>query len=79
MYRNGLDPGCPGGQENGDIDDTGRHPPGQLSFTSPPPARDHHSTGEIVGVDVGAVHTATTSNGDHFPLPDFNDQYTQPR
>jgi transposase, IS605 OrfB family, central region len=48
---------------------------GQVAFTSPPPARPHHSTGEIVGVDVGAVHVATTSNGDHFDLPDLAPQY----
>lgn len=42
----------------------------QVVFTSPPAARPHRVTGEVVGVDVGAVRTATTSNGDHFTVPD---------
>jgi putative transposase len=40
-----------------------------VSFSAPQPPVGRTATGAAVGIDVGVVHAATTSAGDHFDVP----------
>ena len=40
-----------------------------VSFTYPAPSIAHEPTGEIVGLDMGVAHTATTSTGQFLDIP----------
>ena len=40
-----------------------------VSFTAPPPAFCRRPTGAVVGLDLGVVTTATTSEGSHLRMP----------
>lgn len=40
-----------------------------VSFNAPQPLFVRELTGEVVGVDVGVVHTLTLSNGEHLNMP----------
>lgn len=42
----------------------------RLVFISPPPEREHASTGKLVGVDRGVANAVVTSSGDLIQMPD---------
>lgn len=40
-----------------------------VSLTAPQPAVSKESTGAAIGLDMGVIHTVTTSDGDHLDMP----------
>jgi len=57
---------CAGTSARVTLDRAGRW---HVSFTAPAPAFERKPTGAVVGLDMGVVSTATTSDGEHLVIP----------